>query len=66
MLNAIGQGVTSVIGWIGQVIQAIVQTASEGTAAGAFNALLPVIGIGIGASVIFLGVKLIRSLCWGM
>lgn len=66
MLTAIGQGVTSVISWIGEVITAIVTSAGEGTAAGAFNALLPVIGIGIGASVIFLGVKLIRSLCWGM
>lgn len=60
MLEAIGTGVTQVITWIGSVISAIVGTS------GAFNALLPVIGIGIGASVIFLGVKLIRSLCWGM
>lgn len=60
MLEAIGTGLTQFITYAGQVVTAV--TGAEG----ALAPLLPVIGLGIGASVILFGVKLIRSLVWGM
>lgn len=65
MLEAVGTGISKLISWIGEVIKAIVTVGGEGTAAGAFNELLPLIGLAIGATVLFLGVKLVRSLAWG-
>ena len=59
MIEAIGSGLTSVIGWIGEVLGAVVQTD------GSLNALLPVFAIGVGVSLTALGVKFIRSLTWG-
>lgn len=60
MLDAIGTGLTEFIGYSGEVVNSL--TGAEG----ALAPLLPVIGLGIGASVILFGVKLIRSLVWGM
>lgn len=59
MLAAVTAGLTSVIEWIGTVISAIT------TEAGALNELLPLFAIGIAISVVFLGVRAIRSIVWG-
>ena len=59
MIEAIGSALTTVLGWIGQVVTAFV--GSEG----ALNPLLPLLAIGIGISVVMLGIKIVRSFTWG-
>lgn len=59
MLEAVSSGITTVIGWIGTVLDALVGTE------GALNDLLPLFGIGIAISAILLGVKVVRSFIWG-
>ena len=59
MIEAVTSGLTSVIGWVGTVITAITGTD------GALNELLPLFAVGIAISVIFLGVKVIKSIVWG-
>lgn len=59
MLAAVTSGLTTVIEWIGTVISAIVSTD------GALAELLPLFAIGIAISVVFLGIKAIRSIVWG-
>lgn len=62
MLTAVTDGVTTVLSWIGTVINALV---TGGNTPGALNALLPLFAIGISVSAILLGVKMIKSLVWG-
>lgn len=59
MLEAVTSGITTVIGWVGTVIDSLLTT--EGDLA----ALLPLFGIGIAISAILLGVKVIKSFIWG-
>lgn len=59
MIEAIGTGLTSVVGWMGDVVTAVVATE------GALNDLLPVFAIGVGVSLVAMGIKFIRSLTWG-
>ena len=59
MLAAVTSGLTTVIGWVGTVITAI--TGENG----ALAPLLPLFTIGIAISVVFLGIKAIRSIVWG-
>ena len=59
MLAAVTSGLTTVIGWVGTVITAII---GEN---GALAPLLPLFAIGIAISVVFLGIKAIRSIVWG-
>ena len=59
MLDAVTSGITTVIGWIGDVITAITSTSGE------LNQLLPLFAIGIAISAILLGIKVIRSIVWG-
>lgn len=59
MLEAVGTGITSVIGWVGDVITAMTTTE------GALNDLLPLFAIGIAISAVLLGVKVIKSIVWG-
>ena len=59
MLAAVNSGLTNVISWIGTVITAITGES------GALAPLLPLFAIGIAISVVFLGVKAIRSIVWG-
>lgn len=59
MLAAVTSGLTTVISWVGTVITAI--TGENG----ALAPLLPLFAIGIAISVVFLGVKAIRSIVWG-
>jgi hypothetical protein len=59
MLAAVTSGLTTVISWVGTVITAI--TGENG----ALAPLLPLFAIGIAISVVFLGIKAIRSIVWG-
>lgn len=59
MLEAVTSGITTVIGWIGSVLTALV------TESGQLNALLPLFAIGIAISAILLAVKIVRSVVWG-
>lgn len=59
MLEAVTSGLTTVIGWVGSVVDALVTT--EGDLA----ALLPLLAIGISVSALMLGFKAIRSCIWG-
>lgn len=57
MLEAIGTGVTSVIGWGGNVLTAITT--------GSMSAVLPVVGVTVGLGIVGWGIKTIKSLVWG-
>jgi hypothetical protein len=59
MLEAVGTGITSVIGWIGDIVTAL--TATDG----ALAPLLALFSVGIAISAVMLGVKVIKSLVWG-
>lgn len=59
MMNAITQGVSTVISAAGDVITAIV------TDAGEMSALLPVIGMAIGLGLVGWAIRTIKSLTWG-
>ena len=59
MLAAVTSGLTTVISWVGTVITAI--TGENG----ALAPLLPLFAIGIAISVVFLGIRAIRSIVWG-
>lgn len=58
MLEAVTSGFTTVLGWMGSFADAL-------TTEGELNAFLPLVGVGIAVSVLFLGVKALRSLAWG-
>lgn len=57
MVAAVTSGLDTVIGWVGTVITAITS--------GGIKDLLPLFAIGIAISVIFLGVRVIKSIVWG-
>ena len=59
MLAHVTSGITTVIGWIGEVVTAIVGES------GTLKELGPLFAIGISISAILLGVKMIRSIVWG-
>lgn len=59
MLEAVGTGITTVIGWVGNVVSALV------TESGQLSELMPLFAIGIAISAILLGVKIVRSIVWG-
>lgn len=59
MLEAVTSGLGSVIGWVGEVVDAL--TATDG----ALSALLPLLAIGVSVSALMLGIKAIRSFIWG-
>lgn len=59
LLTQVGVALTAVIGWIGQVVSALV------TAEGALNALLPLLAVGVSISVLRFAVGAIRSFIWG-
>ena len=59
MIAAIGDGLTAVIGWVGDVVSALTGTD------GALTALLPLLGIGIACSALMFGVKVIKGMIWG-
>lgn len=59
MIEAVTAGLTTIIGWIGTTIDAIVGEAGQ------LGELLPLFAIGISISAILLGIKVIRSIVWG-
>lgn len=59
MLDAVTDAISTVISWVGTVIQALVG------ANGALATLLPLFAIGIAISAVLLGVKIIKSVVWG-
>ena len=59
MLTFVTSGITQVISWVGSVLDAIVGT--DGT----LSSLAPLFAIGISISVIFLGIKIVKSIVWG-
>lgn len=59
MLESVTTGLTTVIGWVGTVVDAL--TSTEGQ----LNALLPLLAIGVAVSALMLGIKAIRSFIWG-
>lgn len=65
MLQAVGDVLTSFIGWVGQIVTSLLQTAGEGVTAGALNPLLPLFVIGIVVSVFMVAFKAIRKCTWG-
>lgn len=62
MLAAVTDAITTVIGWIGTVITAIV---TGGDTPGALNSLLPLFAVGIAISAILFGIRAIKSVIWG-
>lgn len=59
LISAITEALTTVIGWVGTVITALVGEAGQ------LNELLPVLAVGIAISVVFLGLKAIKAFSWG-
>lgn len=59
MLTAVGNMLTEVIGWIGEVVTSLVGEA------GALGELLPLFAIGIAVSVFMFAMKAIRKVTWG-
>lgn len=59
MLAQVTSGITTVIGWIGTVVDSIIGEAGE------LAELAPLFSIGIAVSAILLGIKMVRSIVWG-
>lgn len=59
MISAIGEALTSVLSWFGEVITSLVTTD------GALYPLLGVFAIGIGVSIVMIVVKVVRHFAWG-
>ena len=62
MLEAVTDAITTVLGWVGTVINSLL---TGGTTAGALNPLLPLFAVGVAISAIMLGVKVIKGFIWG-
>lgn len=59
MLEAVTSGLTTVISWVGSVVDALT------TAEGALAPLLPLLAIGVAVSALMLGIRAIRGFIWG-
>lgn len=59
MLEAVTSGLTTVIQWVGTVITSMTSSS------GGLSELLPLFAVGVSISVIFLGVKVVKSIIWG-
>lgn len=59
MIASIGENLTEIIKWLGQVLSAVV------TESGALSALMPVFTLGIAISITMLGAKVIKLFTWG-
>lgn len=59
MMEAVTTALTTVIGWVGTVVNALVTTNGQ------LNELLPLFAIGISISALMLGIKAIKSFVWG-
>lgn len=59
MLEQVTSGIGTVIGWVGTVIDSLLNTDGE------LNSLVGLFAIGISISAILLGVRVIKSFIWG-
>lgn len=59
LLTYVTNGITTVIGWVGTTVTAIVGTN------GTLKELAPLFAIGISISAILLGIKIVKSVVWG-
>ena len=59
MLEAVTSGISTVIGWVGTVVDSLVSTDGE------LSALLPLFAVGVAISAIMLGIKVVRGMIWG-
>lgn len=59
LIDAITQGISTVLDWIGTVLTSLLSTSGE------LNPLLILFGIGIAISGILIAVRVIRSFIWG-
>lgn len=59
LISVVGSSLTTVIGWCGDVLKAVVG------ADGALHDLLPLWAVGISISAVMLGIKVMRGFAWG-
>lgn len=59
MIAAVTEAFTGVLGWVGSFVDALVTTD------GSLNALLPLFAIGIAVSVVYMVVRVVKSVIWG-
>lgn len=59
MLTEVGNALTEVIGWAGNVLSAVV------TESGVLHALMPLWAVGIAVSGVMLGIRIMRGFAWG-
>lgn len=59
MIEAVTSALTTVIGWCGTVLDAIIG------AEGQLAELLPLFAVGIAISALLLGIKVMRGFVWG-
>lgn len=59
MLEAVTSALSTVIAWVGTVVNALV------TSSGALSELLPLLAVGVAISALMLGIKAIKSFIWG-
>lgn len=60
MIEAVTTALGDVIGWVGTILTAIVGESGQ------LAQLLPLLAVGIAVTVIFLGVKVVKSFSWGV
>ena len=59
MIAAVGTALTTVIGWCGTVIEAVVSETGQ------LSDLLPLWAVGIAISGLMLGIRVMRGFAWG-
>ena len=59
MLDAVTSGLSTVIDWVGTVVNSLIGESGE------LAALLPLFAIGIAISSVMLGIRIIRGFIWG-
>lgn len=59
LLTQITSTLAIVLGWFGDMVTAMV------TAEGDLNGLFPLLALGICISIVFAGIKIVRSFAWG-
>lgn len=59
MVEAVTSSLTTVISWVGSVVDALVKTD------GALSALLPLLAVSVAVSALMLGIRAIRGFIWG-
>lgn len=59
MLEAVTTALTTVIGWVGTVVTALVSESGQ------LADLLPLLAVGVAISALMLGIKAIKSFIWG-